>query len=236
MVKDIKKRIFLFRKRMLYRLRAIKKVLSLLKMRKAIIKWYDRNSNLAIFQNHGQSNVSSGWSVVVVTDGKSPESLEKLIKSVDSELHDVPSEIIVVGRNSLPLNFKPIMEVRHIPYKELGLSPGWITFKKNIGAKVSKYDKLVMCHDYVYFMPGWKAGFDKFGYDFDVCMNKITDFEGERHLDWVANIPGIGKGLLPYHTEFTKYQYGSFELFIFAIRFCSYILTNTCPPNLSFIK
>lgn len=182
---------------------------------------YEKYSNRYYNQKQKNNPIISGWSVVVVTDGKSNKLLENLIKSIDSELKEIPSEIIIVGPKNIKLSYNPNIELRYVFYKELGLwCPGWITFKKNLGVMFSKYDKIVVCHDYINLEPGWKSGFDKFGDNFDICVNKILNLDGVRNRDWITwDYPGIGVGLLPYHAECTKYQIISGAYFVIKRKF-----------------
>lgn len=149
----------------------------------------------------------SGWSVVIITAGKANELLSEVIKSALDELKGTPFEIIVVGPASIQ-GLNPDSHVRYIPYCELNISPGWITKKKNLGVASAVYDKVVVTHDYLAFESGWKKGFDEFGSDFDVCMNKIINTDRTRYVDWItADFPGVGQGSLPYDVEDTKHQY-----------------------------
>ena len=190
--------------------------------------WYERRLNTHSNQELIKSKIMPGWSVVVVTDGKSPSLLENLLKSIDSELNGSSSEIIMVGPKNIRLSYAPKIELKHIVYKELcWWSPGWITFKKNIGARASKYDKIIICHDYIHFEPGWKNGFDKFGDNFDVCVNKIVNLDGIRNRDWITwDYPAIGVGLLPYHAECTRYQIISGAYFVIKRKFFMYNLLD----------
>lgn len=159
-----------------------------------------------------QSKIASieGWSIVVITDGKSNSLLEKLIMSVHKELDGSRYEIIIVGPPRLTLSTTLInFNLIHIPYRELKIPyvSGWITRKKNIGISAAKYNNVVVTHDYVLFKPGWKKGFDSFG-DFDVCTNIIIDMDGERSTDWLTwDYPDIGQALVPYDKECSMYQY-----------------------------
>lgn len=150
-----------------------------------------------------------GWSIVIITTGKQLDNIRAQIKSIESELDDSPFEIIVVGPRDLTnANLGPYVKI--VSYHELHLSPGWITRKNNVGIASTRYDKLVLTHDYLAFEPGWKKGFDRFGSNFDVCMNKIINMDGSRFVDWVtADFPRIGQALLPYKINMTKYQYMS---------------------------
>ncbi|KKR31123.1 MAG: hypothetical protein UT65_C0038G0009 [Parcubacteria group bacterium GW2011_GWF2_39_8b] len=146
---------------------------------------------------------------MVITTGQNKEFLERFIISAYHELQNTDYEIIVVGPPKLDLSYIPKkIRLVHVPYRELHISTisGAISKKKNFGVKQAKYDKVVISHDYLYFLPGWKKGYDKFG-DFTVCTNVVLDQEGERQKDWVVwDYPGVGMGLLPYTEEFTQYQ------------------------------
>lgn len=178
-----------------------------------ISDFYEERANK--IPDNNLTETKNGWSIVVVTSGKANESLSKLVKSAENELLNSPGEVIIVGPQSSQLNFIPKIKVRYLIYKELGLAPGWITKKKNLGVKMAVYDKVAVCHDYVVFQTGWKKGFDIFGNDFDVCVNKIINFDGTRFRDWIAwDYPEVGPGLLPYHIECTQYQIISGTFFV----------------------
>ncbi|OGF26070.1 hypothetical protein A2303_04695 [Candidatus Falkowbacteria bacterium RIFOXYB2_FULL_47_14] len=159
--------------------------------------------------------IDNGWSIVITTGGQAPDYLLKLISSAERELSGTPHEVIVVGPKNLNIQIKPQSNIRHLIYRELRWSPGWITRKKNLGVASTRFDKIVVCHDYVHFLPGWKKGFDKFGENFDVCMNIILNNDGSRFRDWITwDYPNIGVGLLPYHAECTPYQIISGTYFV----------------------
>ncbi|MHB1316569.1 MAG: glycosyltransferase family 2 protein [Minisyncoccota bacterium] len=151
-----------------------------------------------------------GWSIIIITNGHNQDDLNNCIKSAIRELDNSPYEIIVVGPSSLNLSyFSKDIPLIHLPYKELTLwsVPGSISTKKNVGSQFAKYDKLVISHDYIVFMPGWKKGFDDFG-DFTAGANIMLNIDGTRHKDWITwDYPNIGQALLPYTVEYTKYQY-----------------------------
>jgi len=150
-----------------------------------------------------------GWSVLVLNSGKNRESLEKFVTTVYDELKGTDYEIIVVAPPFLDLSyFDKNINLVHVIWNELSLwtVPFAISKKKNFGAKYAKYDKVVISHDYLYFLSGWKKGYDGFE-DFTVCTNVVLDEQGNRHMDWVVwDYPGVGIGLLPYNQECTEYQ------------------------------
>ena len=101
-------------------------------MRK-INDWYEKRYNH--YPNKDRNGQTMpGWSVIVITDGKSNQLLENLIKSIDLELKETPSEIIIVGPKNINLSYSPKIELRYVFYKELGLwCPGLITLKRTSG-------------------------------------------------------------------------------------------------------
>lgn len=110
---------------------------------------------------------------------------------------NIPSyEILFIGSSSCQNS-----NVRLIEFDE-NSNPGWITRKKNILAQESKYENLVLCHDYFVFEQDWYNGFLKHGNDFSAIMNKIVDPDNERFVDWLVLHEDIrlpnAEQLLPY--------------------------------------
>ena len=178
-----------------------------------------------------------GWSFCIVTAPNNEEILSGCISSILKEMKDDDNyEILVVGnpiKDNLPsgakLKFVSFSEEIFHPniakatiakvFKSFSLRPflfktGAISHKKNLAAKLSKYDKLCILHDYVGIESGWKDGFTQFGNDWDVCTNVILNLNGDRHRDWTAwdhpsissTSNGEGACLLPYD-KVTKYMY-----------------------------
>jgi hypothetical protein len=104
--------------------------------------------------------------------------LESILNQSNIEI-----DILIVGgefnQSDLPVG------VRHIPFDE-NQNPGWITRKKNLVAINAKYENLVICHDYLLFMPGWSEGFLEFGFEWNIAMTRVSDIKGRRFYDWVS--------------------------------------------------
>lgn len=155
---------------------------------------------------------NQGWSFVIVSAGSDLDILEKCIASIYKEFQsDKNFEIIIVGPKKIQSLFNekaiiiPYIEMVDFPGFRL---PGWITHKKNIGVQAAKFNKVVLCHDYISLDSGWKKGFENFGDDFDICVTKVFLKDGRRTRDWMTwDYPGVGPGLLPYFAECTQYQY-----------------------------
>ena len=182
----------------------IKKVL------RGLANTYERVMNFEHRESPYTKNCPSGWSIVVITNGSSDNCLKKLIDSALDEFRGTNHEIIVVGPPKIKLlKMYDKIFIKHVKYRELSIPSvgGWITKKKNIGIRNTKYDKVVVCHDYVVFNKGWMAGFNGFD-DFDVCTNIIVDIDDNRNTDWITwDYPNIGQAFLPYDKSCSEYQY-----------------------------
>lgn len=190
------------------------------KLLRKLIDAYERYLNpLPSIKNcNVEMELAPGWSFVIVTDGKSYDNLSKSIISIIREFKDDNNfEIIVIGQNeNYPVNADSI---RYIYYHGIGFMPGYITYKKNIGAKLARFDKLVIMHDYLALCEGWKDGYTRYGSDFDVCTNKLIDYKGRRSVDWtVKAYPNVGLALLPY-SEYSEYIYLSGAYFVAKTKF-----------------
>ena len=102
--------------------------------------------------------------------------LPMIVKSIRDEVAD--AEIIVVGGESMS-------GIVHIPFDE-NVKPRWISKKKNLITQNATNENIVYMHDYLLLSEGWYEGFLKFGNEWDVCMNVITNKDGTRYRDWVT--------------------------------------------------
>ena len=163
-------------------------------------------------------NLKEGYSIIIVTDGKSEEQLKRSLYSTLEIFSGKDNyEVIVIGQNDkLPVVDK---HISYIPYRSVSFMPGWITLKKNIGAFLAKYDTLVVMHDYIALCKGWLDGYMAYNRNYDVCTNRIIFLDGRRARDWtVYDYPGIGAALLPYSC-FSEYIYISGAYFVVKTQF-----------------
>jgi hypothetical protein len=139
-------------------------------------------------------------------------------------------EIVLVGPSSAA---KKWSGVHYISYSGWSFLPGLITHKKNLGVRAARFDKVVVCHDYLKFEQGWLSGFEKHLAEneaFDICMNVVVFKDGRRSRDWVLwDFPEIGPALLPYNINLTQYQYISGTYFVVRRQF---YLQNPLKENL----
>lgn len=112
------------------------------------------------------------------------ENVNRLRESVQSiiDLKISNFEILVIGNN----NNITLSGTQQIYFDEDQKS-GWITKKKNILINESKFDNIVLMHDYFIFDSEWYKQYLDFGEDWDVCSNSQLLINGKRHFtDWVT--------------------------------------------------
>jgi hypothetical protein len=177
-----------------------------------------------------------GWSFCIPTLPGSEVNLYRSLISIENEFNGEDNfEVLIIGSYDPQklLSFGLIRiwaKVRSFPFVEINFifqwknfrkcikkfrwhdalyRTGWITKKKNILVRESSYQNICILHDYVVLLPGWRAGFNNFGDDWQVCMNQILNMDNSRHRDWIVwDYPGIGASLLPYSvSHLTKYMY-----------------------------
>jgi hypothetical protein len=135
----------------------------------------------------------------IITSESTSNYLNSIISSIRDQRIDKGSyEILIVGN----CNIESSEEIRVIPFNENHKNL-WITRKKNLITHESKFDIIVYMHDYLSLDENWYSNFIKFGNDWDLCMNKIVNKDGNRILDWMGlpddNI--YGNVLFPYSYE-----------------------------------
>jgi hypothetical protein len=94
--------------------------------------------------------------------------------------NNIPNyEIIIVGDSKVNQSDK----IKVIEFDE-SIKNGWITKKKNIIVQNAIYENVVLLHDYVKLDNNWYEGFLKFGNDFDWCVTRILNKNGNRFRDY----------------------------------------------------
>jgi len=145
------------------------------------------------------------FSFGIITSGQETERVENVIQSIEDLC--IPNyEIIVVGDP----NVKGA-RVKIVDFDE-SVQNMWITKKKNLVTDHAVYENIVYTHDYITFHPGWYEGFMKFGNDYDICMNVMTNKDGSRYADWcldaMLDMSFFGeeknRKLIPYDMCFSK--------------------------------
>lgn len=178
----------------------------------------------------------NGWSFCIVSTEGFNENLNNVVKSIFREFKDSENyEIIIIGNSTIynpKINVKNIFlnseyifnfglswnrfkkAIRYRSIKPFFYKTGAICHKKNLGVRNAKFNKVCILHDYVQLIEGWRNGFENYGDDWDVCVNKILDKNGERDKDWmlwdhpllINKNEKIAPCLLPYNL-ISKYMY-----------------------------
>ena len=110
-----------------------------------------------------------------VTDGSNDLLLAQGIQSVKSaQLSDY--EIIVIGNTAIDDD-----DVKVIRFDD-SIKPGWITRKKNLLAKSSSKEILVILHDYISLGSTWnKVNYELLeSNDWDVAVCRFENLDGKK--------------------------------------------------------
>ena len=119
---------------------------------------------------------------------------KKIIESIIN--NNIPNyEIIIVGN----INLQNTDKIKVINFDE-NIKPYWITKKKNLIVENAKYENVVLMHDYIILDIDWYKGFLKFGDNYDWCVTKIINKNGQRFRDYTL-FPLKTYTLDPYFTN-----------------------------------
>lgn len=119
----------------------------------------------------------------IITDGRNPDRVLSIIRSI--EANNIPVyEVIVVG--GLACSHP---NTKFIEFDE-NSKPSWITKKKNLITEHAQYENIVYLHDYIAFDPGWYQGYERFGNAFNICINPLLNPDGSRYRD-LTFFPGF---------------------------------------------
>ncbi len=143
-----------------------------------------------------------GYSFGIITNGKRPEKLRKLIESIENQpLPRRRFEILAAGCvGDLTEEW-----ISKFPM-ESAAAEGRLGAMRNTLAKNARFNKFVSLDDDFLLHPGWAAAVDEVQDDFDVATGIILNPDLSRYCDWV-NIIENYTFLRPYHETFDKCQY-----------------------------
>jgi len=167
------------------------------------------------------------WTFGIITSGNSEHNVASIHRSIISQGINDDYEIIVVGGGKIELD-----KVSHYEFDE-SIKQGWITKKKNMIALNSKFENLCLMHDYVTLHSQWYENFEKFGADWDVCMNSIINYDGQRFRDWVTGTRFCKEKEMIY-LDYNDHSRTN-QMYVSGTYFCvkkSYILDNPLDENL----
>ncbi len=164
--------------------------------------------------------MSLRFSFIIVSAPGNDERVNSIIRSIESQ--EIPEyEILIVGSG-----YSPGKNVTVLNFDET-VRPAWITKKKNYGARMARFENLVIIHDYIAFEPGWYDGFLKWNKtDWKLLITPLITLDGRRWRDFTIFPPHImhlcpqfsERALLPYDFVATqrtaRYMYISGAYFI----------------------
>lgn len=116
----------------------------------------------------------------IITAGNNLNTLQIIFDSIYSQIPIDSFQIVLVGGEAIEYP-----NLLHVPFDE-SQKRMWITKKKNLITNNAIYDNIVYMHDYYILCNGWYEGFQKFGEDWEVCMNIILNADNTRFRDWCA--------------------------------------------------
>lgn len=150
---------------------------------------------------------------------------------VTDGVRDITDVILSIISNNID-NFEIIVIGGERDYKEYGvvhfefdesIKPSWITRKKNLITKYATYDNIVYMHDYITLDKCWYKNYNN---NYDICCNRILNFDGTRFRDWCLNERHLGtfvsigmnvynrNMIIPYDKNFSKFMYVSGSYFL----------------------
>lgn len=130
---------------------------------------------LLIERRHIEHTRDRRWTFAVVTQGKKPDMVARFLRSVRCQDPGHEHEILVWG----PL------DAAYAPYgvrcvdREYRADVAEISRKKNDIAAAASHANLLIAHDRYTLDPGFLAGFETFGYDFDLVA--VTQWYDDGH-------------------------------------------------------
>lgn len=166
---------------------------------------------------------NKNWTFGIIF-GNNPVYLNEVIESIQIQ-NILNYEIILLGDLSFVSQVSG-PNIKKVHFNE-SIRPLWITKKKNIIANLSKYDNISIHHDYVKLDQNWYKEFNNFDDDWDVCMTRIQNKNGNRFRDWVTWDP----------IEFVDYKDNSKikNMYVSGTYFCikkNYFMQNPLDENL----
>lgn len=109
-----------------------------------------------------------------------------LLKRCLASLEQLPDYEVIICGNIRDLPFDHKAQIIFRSNEKLGA-------KNNLLIKEAKGQHVVYMRDYMTLAPGWYKGYQDFGGDWDLCMNKIQNPDGSRYRDWcVWDHPDFG--------------------------------------------
>ena len=136
------------------------------------------------------------WTFAILTTGGKEEAVVRFLRSVRDPAEGKGHEVLVCGPRS------PAYDPYHVTYldRTYRTDVAEIARKKNDIAAAAKHPNLLIAHDRYVLNPDFYAGFDRFGYDFDVATVRQWLDTGEEFPAYCAlqkgDLTAIGPRML----------------------------------------
>lgn len=128
------------------------------------------------------------WSLAIVTQGTKVENVVRFCQSVRDQDPGRQHEILIHGPADAMYEPFGVRYVDTSAADERGLTLG---MKKNTIAATVSHPNLVVTHDRYVLDPAFFEGFDRFGYDFDLCTVRQAYEDGVPYPAYCA-LNGVG--------------------------------------------
>jgi GT2 family glycosyltransferase len=122
-----------------------------------------------------------GYSCCIITNGKRPAHLERLMASIHAQRFPA-YEIIIVG--ALPVGWK---SDGYTFIASGGAAAGRLGLLRNTAADAARYDHLIVLDDDLRLHADFYSGLLAFGEDYDLLSCRILNPDGTRFWDWKAH-------------------------------------------------
>lgn len=146
-----------------------------------------RASRCAAIMSNEYDDISVGFGIISNTSTNAYNSnsshLPRVIESIRNlNIPNFKISICDAGDPRIDMT-----DIIHIKWDE-EKNPHKIGLKKNANNNKLETDIVVHLHDYMVFDPDWWDGYKQFGFDWDICVNKLfeADFPGH-HGQWMRN-------------------------------------------------
>lgn len=144
------------------------------------------------------------WTFAIATNGVSNLYLHnEIVMSIRNTILNLGRyEIIFCTEND---HFKRYYETDTKTFYIENQKSNWITKKKNAMTQGAMCENICFMHDYIKLDEHWYNSYEQFGYDWDVCTNKVIKMDGSRYWDWASlDHPNYGHSLIPYEEQSIK--------------------------------
>ncbi|MCA1959976.1 MAG: glycosyltransferase family 2 protein [Desulfomonile sp.] len=128
-----------------------------------------------------------GYTFGIITDGRRPERLQRLVESIkQQEISPNRWEILIAG--TIPESVVK-QEFRIFPMEDMA-AQGRLGAMRNVLAKEAQFNKFVSLDDDLLLHPQWAQAVDKVNDEFDLATGVIVNPDLTRYCDWVNNVDG----------------------------------------------